>query len=77
MPSHFKRICLVINSLPSGIDIEASRQAEPGEYRLSQGVESHHLSNQSSHDTASMLEEADSQSSRVGSRAVTSDSSLS
>jgi hypothetical protein len=77
MPSHFKRICSVIDSLPSDIDVEASRQAELGESRLSQGVESHHLSDQSSYDTASILEEADSQSSRVGSQAVTPDTSLS
>jgi hypothetical protein len=77
MPTHFKRICSVIDSLPSDIDIEASRQVEPGESRLSQGVESHYLSDQSSHDTASILEEADSQSSRVGSQAVTPNTSLS
>ena len=57
MPLHFKRICSIINSLPSDIDIKASRQPEPGEPRLSQGVENYHLSDQSSHDTASILEE--------------------
>jgi len=77
MPTHFKRICSVIDSLPSDINIEASQQAEPGESRLSQGVESYRLSDQSSHDIASILEEADSQSSRVGSRAVTTNTSLS
>jgi hypothetical protein len=38
MPTHFKRICSVIDALPSNIDIEASRQAELGESGLSQGL---------------------------------------
>jgi hypothetical protein len=76
MPTHLKRICSVINALPSDIDIEASQQAELGESGLSQGLESHHLSDQTSHDAAS-LEEADSQSSCVGSRDVTPDTSQS
>jgi hypothetical protein len=76
MPTHFKRICSVIDALPSDVDIEASQQSEPGESGLPQGLESHHLSDQTSHDAAS-LEEADSQSSRVGSRDVTPDTSQS
>ncbi|KAH9213503.1 hypothetical protein DL95DRAFT_506308 [Leptodontidium sp. 2 PMI_412] len=64
----------VIDKLPSDLNFEVS---EPGESGLSQGLESHHLSDQSSHDTASLLEDADSQPSRVGSRDVTPDTSLS
>jgi hypothetical protein len=76
MPTHLKRICSVIDDLPPDLDFEVSQQSEPGESGLSQGLESHHLSDQSSHDAAS-LDEADSQSSRVGSRDVTPDTSLS
>jgi hypothetical protein len=70
MPTHLKRICSVIDELPPDLDFEASQQSGPGESGLSQGLESHHLSDQSSRDAAS-LEEADSQSSRIGSRDVT------
>jgi hypothetical protein len=77
MPTHLKRICSVIDDLPLDPDFEVSEQSEPGESGLSQGLESHHLSDQSSYDAASLLEEADSQSSRVGSREVTPDTSLS
>lgn len=77
MPTHLRRICSVIDKLPPDLDFEVSEQSEPGETGLSQGLESHHLSDQSSHDAASVLEEADSQSSRVGSRDVTPDTSLS
>lgn len=63
MPTHLKRICSVIDKLPSDLNFEVSLQSESG---LSQGLESHHLSDQSSHDAASLLEEADSQSSCAG-----------
>jgi hypothetical protein len=76
MPTHFERICSVIHMLPSDLDFEISEQSEPGESGLSQGLESHHLSDQSSYNAES-LEEGDSQSSRVGSRDVTPDTSLS
>jgi hypothetical protein len=76
MPTHLKRISSVIDDLPPDIDFEVSQQSEPGESGLSQGLESHHLSDQTSHDAA-FLEEADSQSSRVGSRDISSDTSLS
>ncbi|KUJ12169.1 uncharacterized protein LY89DRAFT_700094 [Mollisia scopiformis] len=56
--------------------VTVSQQSEPKKSGLSQELESHHLSNQSSQDTAS-LEEAGSQSSRVSSRDVTPDTSLS
>ena len=76
MPAHLKRICSVIDELPPDLNFEVSQQSEPGESGLSQGLESHHLSDQSSQYAAS-LEEAGSQSSRVGSRDVTPDTSLS
>jgi hypothetical protein len=76
MPTHFKRICSVIDALPPDLDFEVSQQSEPEGSGLSQGLESHHLSDQSSHDAAS-LEEAGSQSSRLSSRDVTPDTSLS
>lgn len=75
MPTHLKRICSLIDDLP--LDFKVSQQSEAGGSGLSQGLESQHLSDQSSHDAASMLEEADSQSSHVGSRDVTPDTSLS
>jgi len=77
MPTHLKRICSVIDELLLDPDFEVSEQSEPGESGLSQGLESHHLSDQSSYGAASLLEEADSQSSRVSSRDVTPDTSLS
>lgn len=77
MPIHLKRICLLSMSCPPDIDFEVWEQSEPRESVLSQGLESHHLSGQSSHDGASMLEDADSQSSHAGSRDVTPDTSLS
>jgi hypothetical protein len=77
MPTHFKRICSVIDKLPPDLDFEVSEQSEPGESGLSQGLESHHLSDQSSRDAASLLEDTDSQPSRVALRDITSDSSVS
>lgn len=77
MPTHLKRICSVIDKLPPDSDFEVSEQSEPEESGLSQGLESHRLSDQSSHDAASMLEDVDSQSSRVDLRDVTPDTSLS
>jgi hypothetical protein len=71
MPTHLNRICSAIDDLP--LDFKALPQSEASESGLSQGLESHHLSE---HDAAS-LDEADSQSSRAGSRGVTPDTSLS
>jgi hypothetical protein len=65
-----------MDDLPPDIDFEVSQQSEPGESGLSQGLESHPISDQTSHDAA-YLEEADTQSSRDGSRDVTPDTSLS
>jgi len=61
MPTHFKRICSVIDALPPNIDIVSSRESG-----LSQGLESHNLLELSNQDASSLLEEADSQSSRDG-----------
>jgi hypothetical protein len=77
MPDHFKQICSIIDTLPPNINFEVSQQSEPGESGLSQGLESHHLSDYSSQDTISLQEEADSQSSRVSSRDVTPHTSVS
>ncbi|KAG9228305.1 hypothetical protein BJ875DRAFT_527621 [Amylocarpus encephaloides] len=60
MLTHLKRICSVIEELPSHINFEVSERSELTESGLSQSLESHHISRQSSHDGASMLEEADS-----------------
>lgn len=77
MPTLLKRICSVIDKLPPDLDFEVLEQSEPGESGLSQGLESHPLSGQLSHDAASMLEDVDSQSSRIDLRDVTPDTSLS
>ena len=77
MRDHFKKICSVIDMLPPDINFEVSQQSEPGESGLSQGLESHHLSDYSSQRTLSLQEEADSQSSRVSSRDVTPYTSVS
>lgn len=74
MPSHLRRICSVIDNLPLDINFDVSQHSEPLESGLSQGLESQYLSDQ---DTASLLEETRSQSSRVSSRDVTPDTSLS
>jgi hypothetical protein len=76
MPTHLMRICSVIDELSPDLDFEVSQQSEPVESGLSQGLESHYLSDRSSHDAAS-LDEAESQPSRVGSRDITPDTSLS
>jgi len=60
MPTHLKRICSVIDELPPDL---SSQQSEPGKSGLSQGLESHNLSELSNQDASSLLEEADSQSS--------------
>ena len=75
MPIHFKRICSVIDELPSDIDFELSQQSElqfPESSGLSQDLESHHLLQQSNVDSASLLEENDSQSKLGGSQDTTS-----
>ena len=56
MPTLLKRICSIIDNLPTDLDFEVSELGESG---LSAGLESHHLSDLSNHDAAS--ENADSQ----------------
>jgi len=65
MLTHLSRIISVVDILPSDLDFEVSEQSEPREPGLSQGLESHHLSGQPSHNAVSVLEGSDSQSSRV------------
>ncbi|KAI9742595.1 MAG: hypothetical protein M1818_003736 [Claussenomyces sp. TS43310] len=59
MPTHLERICSVIDTLPPDLDFEVSQQSELRASGLSQGLESHYLSDQSSHDAASTVEDAD------------------
>jgi len=80
MPTHFKRICSVIDELPTDLDFELSQQSElqfPEESRLSQELEGYHLSQQSNADSVSLLEKDDSESSFVGPQDITPDTSLS
>ena len=75
MPTHFKRICSVIDELPSDVNFELSQQSElefPEASGLSQELESHHLLQQSTTDSTSQLEELDSQSSLGSSQDMTS-----
>jgi hypothetical protein len=44
MPTHLKRICSVVDTLLPNLDFEVILQSEAGESGLSQGLESHHLS---------------------------------
>jgi len=75
MPTHFKRICSVIDELPPDVNFELSQQSElefPEASGLSQELESHNLSQQSISESASLPEELDSQSSFGGSQDMTS-----
>jgi len=67
MPEHFKKICTAIDQLPSELDF--------GVPSLSEGLESHHLS-QSDADSASVPVEQDSQSSNTDRQGVTPDTSF-
>ena len=71
-----KRISLVINNLLPNIDFEILQKSELGESRVSQGLESYYLSNQTSHNTT-FLEKANSQSSHISSQDISLDTSLS
>ncbi|KAF7955067.1 uncharacterized protein EAE97_000326 [Botrytis byssoidea] len=64
MPIHLKRICSVIDDIPSDLNFEVSQQSEPGESGLSQGLGSPNSLEQTSYDTMS-FKEADDQSSRI------------
>ena len=79
MPTHLKRICSVIDQLPSDLDFELSQQSElqfPEESGLSQELEGRHLSQQANADSTSLREE-DSQSSLADSQEITPNTSLS
>ena len=80
MPTHFKRICEVIDELSTDLDFELSLQSNlqfPEEFRLLQELEGHHLSQQSNADSVSLLEKDDSELSFVGPQDITPDTSLS
>ncbi|KAI4133030.1 MAG: hypothetical protein LQ347_002335 [Umbilicaria vellea] len=80
MPTHFKRICSVIDELPSDVNFELSQQSElefPEASGLSQELEGQHLSQQSIAESASLLEQHESQSSIVDSQDNTLNTSLS
>ncbi|TGO62214.1 hypothetical protein BCON_0021g00270 [Botryotinia convoluta] len=76
MPTHLKRICSVIDDLPSDLNFEVSQQSESEESGLSQGLESHNIFEQTSYNAVS-LKEADGQSSHIGSGHITPDTLLS
>ncbi|KAM0311005.1 hypothetical protein ACHAO8_007621 [Botrytis cinerea] len=75
MPTHLKRICSVIDGLPSGLNFEDSQQYEFGEFELSQDLESHNLFEQTSYDAVS-LKKVDDQLSYIGSGHITPDTLL-
>lgn len=74
VPNHFKRLCSVIDELPPEHDWDVPPLSEGT--GLSQVFESHHLS-RSSNDSASVLQEEDSQASLPGSQDVTPNTSSS
>jgi hypothetical protein len=61
MPAHFKRLCSVIDAIPSDIHFELSEESDlkyPSSSGLSQGLESHHLSDSGAtdHDELRLLD---------------------
>jgi hypothetical protein len=66
MPTHFKRICSVIDELPPNINFEVS-ELQSERSGLSQVFEDHSLSQQSNPDSAPLAGKDDSQSSLAGS----------
>ena len=72
MPTHFKRICSVIDKLPPNINFEVSKLQFSEASRLSQVFEDQSLSNPNS---TSLAGKGDSQSSLAGS--ITLNTSLS
>lgn len=78
MPTHFTRLCSVIDSLPADLDFELPQLSEsqfPEASGLSQGLQSHHLS-ESNKDSASLVTEDHSALSLLGSQGVTPDTSF-
>jgi hypothetical protein len=57
MSSHLKRICSAVDDLPPDRNFKVCQQSELAESSLLQGLERHHLSDYSSQDAASLLEE--------------------
>jgi hypothetical protein len=74
MPTHFKRLCSVIDELPRDPNFSVSPLS--GGTRLSQVFESYHLSRLNP-DSASVLQKDDSQASLPGSQDATPNTSLS
>jgi hypothetical protein len=74
MPTHFKRICSVIDELPPNINFEVS-ELQSERSGLSQVFEDQSLSQQSNPDSTSLAGKDDSQSSLAGS--ITPNTSLS
>jgi hypothetical protein len=75
MPTHFKRICSVIDKLPPDINFEVSELQFSERSELSQVFEDQSLSQQSNPDSTSLAGKDDSQSSLAGS--ITPNTSLS
>ena len=75
MPTHFKRICSVIDKLPPDINFEVSELQSSEASGLSQVFEDQNLSLQSNPDSTSLAGKDDSQSSLAGS--ITPNTSLS
>jgi hypothetical protein len=75
MPTHFKRICSVINELPPDINFEVSELQSLEASRLSQVFEDQSFLQQSNPDTTSLAGHDDSQSSLASS--ITPNTSLS
>jgi hypothetical protein len=75
MPMHFKRICSVIDELPSNINFEVFELPSSEASRLSQVFKDQSLPQQSNADTASLIGNDNSQSRLAGS--ITRNTSLS
>jgi hypothetical protein len=70
-----KRILSVIDQMPRDLHLEVSQESELGRSGFSEELGSYHLSDYSSHDAPSLLEETGSQLSRVSLRGVAPDTS--
>lgn len=78
-PDHFKRICSAINQIPINLHFEVSQKSElqfSQETRLSQALESHHLSQRSNASSVSSCQKDDGQPDLVV-QTVTPDASMS
>jgi hypothetical protein len=77
MPMHFKRICLVIDELPTDINFDVSELPASEASGLSQVFEDQSLSQASNPEITSQAGNNHSQSSLAGSNDITPDTSLS